>query len=108
MSQRTPDFGSQQLSRGTDGVPADWSSSSRALPVDSLADERLGHGCSAVFALCRHAVVPSALWGEGIRMSPCSARKAVHYLPPSSRTNRHWQNRSHLSRRTVTRLIRGE
>ena len=107
ISRRAPDFGSQHLSRGTDRVPADWSSSSVALPVDSLADEPLGRRCSALFAFCRRAVVPSALSGEGVRLSQCSVRKAVHYLPPSSRANLRWRNRSRLSRRTETRLTRG-
>ena len=107
MSQRAPDFGSQQLSRRTDRVPADWSSSRRALPVDSLVDEPLGRCCWASFAFCRRAVVPAALSGEGVREGFRSARKAVHYLPPSSRANRRWQNHSHITRRTEESLTRG-
>jgi hypothetical protein len=42
MSQRRPDLGSQHLSRGMNQIPTDWSSSSVALPGDSLADEPHG------------------------------------------------------------------
>jgi hypothetical protein len=107
MSRRRPEFGSQQLSRGVYQAPADWNSSSIALPVDSLTDEPLGRCCWALFAFCRPAVVPSALSSEGVRESSYSTRKAVHYLPPSSRANRCWQNCSHITRRTEEGITRG-
>ena len=83
MSRRRPAIGSQHLSRGMNGVPADWSSSSVALPVDSLADERLGPCCWALFAFCRPAVVPSALSSEGVRekMIQPVRRCITHLLP---------------------------
>ena len=91
-----------------DWAPADWSSSSVALPVDSLADEPLGRRCSTSFAFCRHAIVPSALSGEGVWESFFfSTHKAVHYLPPSSRANLRWQNYSHITRRNEERHERG-
>src|SRR6516165_10446431 len=107
MSPRRPDFGSQHLSRRTDRVPVDWSSSSIALPVDSLADEPVGRWCWASFAFCRPALVPPSLSGGGVRESGCSTRKAVHDSPPSSEANLCWQNRSHITRRTEERLVRG-
>src|SRR5258707_3165830 len=85
MSQRPPDLGSQHHSRGVDRAPADWSSSIVALPMDSLADEPLGRRCSAAFAFCRHAIVPSALSGEGIWESFFSQpiRRCITYLLPA-------------------------
>src|SRR5690242_18999523 len=41
---------------------------------------------------CRHAFVPPALLGGGVRESRGSVRKAVHYSPPSREANLRWQN----------------
>jgi hypothetical protein len=102
ISERPSGFGFQHHSRRANRAPVDWSSSSQALPLDSLADERLGRRCSAVFAFSCHAVFPRSLSSRGVRVNCGSSRKAGLYSPPSSEANRCWQNRSYHSRRTQT------
>ena len=83
MSQRQPDFGSQHLSRGTDRVPADWSSSSVALPVDSLADEPLGRdaGPHSPFAAMLCSPHPFRVEVSGRAGAQPVRRCITHLLP---------------------------
>ena len=93
MSQRQPDFGSQHRSRRTDQVPADWSSSSLALPVDSLADEPLGRdaGPHSPFAAMLLSPQPFRVEVSGRDVAQPVRRCMTHLLPvrPTSvgRTN---------------------
>src|SRR5215472_15166110 len=83
MSQRRPDFGSQHLSRGTDRIPADWSSSSVALPIDSLADEPLGRdaGPYSPFAAMLLSPQPFRVEVSGRAGAQPVRRCITHLLP---------------------------
>src|SRR6516165_6714319 len=83
ISRRRPDFGSQHLSRGTDRVPADWSSSSVALPVDSLADEPLGRdaGPHSPFAALLWSPQPFRVEVSGRDAAQPVRRCITHLLP---------------------------
>ena len=83
ISQRRPDFGSQHLSRGTNRVPADWSSGSVALPMDSLADEPLGRdaGPYSPFAAMLLSPQPFRVEVFGRAVTQPVRRCITHLLP---------------------------